>query len=325
MIAHDAQTLRGLWAAIPTPWDACGALDTDMLSRNVERLAASNVDGIYTTDSDGEFYAIELDEFEKLAECFGKATRECNISAAVGVTWCNTQGIIDRIKASIDLGIPNVHVAFPFFMPLAKTDVDFFFEDLHRAAPQSRWIHYAHPRCGPTLTGVDYARVHSRFPEQLIGTKLGTTDMSALAEILINAPMLAHFVVDPTLFPGMLLGARGCYSYWCNTLPRWHRSYMNACIEQDWNFARQCHLKLIQFELAHISPLRAAGHLHGIISKARAKLTGFLEDNGSTRAPYYPVASERLAELQSAFATFWKEELALENFMQAGQLEGSKR
>jgi 4-hydroxy-tetrahydrodipicolinate synthase len=311
-----ARTLRGLWSAVPTPWDAALQLDSGMLARNCRRLAEAGMDGIYTTDSDGEFYAIELNEFGVLARAFGKAIETCgaSIDAAMGVTWSHTRGVIDRIKASLDAGIANVHVAFPFFMPPAAADVDRFFDDLAAAAPQARWIHYAHPRCGPNLTGRDYARLQARFPQQFIGTKLGTTDLTALTDILARSPNLLHFVVDTTMFPGMQLGARGCYSYWCNTLPRWHRRYMDACLQRRWDEAQACHLKLMGWELEHIGKIRAAGHLHGIIGKTRAALSGFLEDSGLTRAPYYPVPGDMQAELKRAFDHYWRQELSHESF-----------
>jgi dihydrodipicolinate synthase/N-acetylneuraminate lyase len=110
----------------------------------------------------------------------------------------------------------------------------------------------------------------------------------------------------------MMLGARGCCSYWVNTLPRWQRRYMEACLANRWEQARQCHDKLIRWELAHIAPLRSAGHLHAVISKARAALTNFLADSGRTRPPYYPPADSMIAELKSAFDTYWFEEAAAE-------------
>ena len=97
--------------------------------------------------------------------------------------------------------------------------MDRFFEDLITAVPGVRLIHYAHRSTGPKLTGVDYARLGNMFPEEFIGTKLGTSDFLQLSEILIRSPRLAHFVVDHTMLPGMMLGAKGCYSYWVNTLP----------------------------------------------------------------------------------------------------------
>ena len=309
----DRRTHRGLWSAIATPWTSAGALDSDTLTYNCNQIAGAGVDGVYPTDSDGEFYAIELDVFQKLARAFVRAMEPTGVDAAMGVTWSNTRGIIDRAKAACDAGIPNLHIAFPFFMPLAKTDVDRFFDDLVQAVPQSRWIHYAHPRAGPALTGADYLRLSTKFPEQFIGTKLGWAEQGQLAEILLGAPELSHFVVDPTMLPGMMMGARGCCSYWVNTLPRWQRRYMDACLAGRWEEARQCHLKLMKWELMFIAPLRALGHLHGIIGKARGALSGFLRDNGYTQPPYYPVAHDVQAKLNQAFDLYWADEIEAEN------------
>jgi 4-hydroxy-tetrahydrodipicolinate synthase len=119
MKAMNADDLRGVWAAIPTPWTEELALDEAALADNVLRYEAGGVFGVYTTDSDGEFYAIELDEFRRLARAFSRALEQTSMRAAMGVTWSHTRGIIDRIQAELDAGIPNVHIAFPFWMALA--------------------------------------------------------------------------------------------------------------------------------------------------------------------------------------------------------------
>lgn len=314
MRALTAETLRGLWAAVATPWDDRGNLEEGMLRRNCQRLAAAGADGIYTTDSDGEFYAIELDEFKRLARSFAKAMESAKVDAAMGVTWTSTRGIIDRIRACCEVGIPNVHVGFPYFMSLAQPDVDRFWEDLARAAPQVRWIHYAHPRCGPALTGADYARLAERFPGQFIGTKLSEGNLIKLTEILMRSSRLAHLVTDPIMAVGMMMGAKGCCSYWFNVMPRWHRRYMDACLAGEWAAADACHKKLIEWELTHMQDIHASGHSHGIIGKARGALTDFLEDTGITRAPYYSVSKELRARLEAGFKHYWAAELAAEDF-----------
>ena len=307
-------TLKGLWSAILSPWGSDGKIDQGILQRNCRKLAAARVDGIYTTDSDGEFYAIELGEFKDLARAFARAIEPTGIDAAIGVTWSHTQGIIDRIKAACDAGIPNVHVAFPFFMPLALADIDRFFGDLAEAVPEARWIHYAHARCGPILTGRDYARLSKHYPDQFIGTKIPTGDVSALTEILANSEHLAHFICEYTILPGILLGAKGCYSYWVNVLPRWHRAFFDACLNGRWEAAANYHKKLIKWERSGVQPLREAGHRHGIIGKARAELTGWLEETGSTRAPYTPVSKELRTRMKEAFDRYWADEIRQEDF-----------
>ena len=313
MRALDRNTLQGLWPAIPTPWNHTGKLDADILAENCSRLAAADVDGVYTTDADGEFYAIELDEFAVLAQAFASAMETTGVDAAMGVSWFNTQGVIDRIRMSVDAGIPNVHVALPLFMPLADPDVDRFFDDIATQVPEARWIHYAHPRSQPTLTGTDYARLAQRFGDQLIGTKIaGAFDVFQLTEILANAPMLAHQVGDPTLAVGMMLGACGNCSYWTNTLPGWSRRYMDACLAQDWSAASAYHKKLIQWQCEHVVPLLNAGYRHGIVGRALGELSGFLVAGSDTRAPYQPVSVQLQTQLQSAFDSFWADEIRQE-------------
>jgi len=182
--ALNRQTLKGLWSAVPTPWDERGDIDGGMLARNCEKLASAGVDGIYTTDSDGEFYAIELEEFRRLSGLFGKAMERAGVDAAMGVTWSHTRGVIDRIKA--------------------------------------------------------------------------------------------------------------------------------ACLTNDWVTAAACHKKLIAWELTHVKPLREAGYLHGIIGKARAALTGFLEDTGRTRPPYYPIQPDLRRTFQASFDAYRSEEIRVE-------------
>ncbi len=306
--------LRGVWAAIPTPWESDLSLDEAALAENVLRYAEAGVPGVYTTDSDGEFYAIELDEFRQFARAFGRAMERTTMQAAMGVTWSHTRGIVDRIHAALDAGIANVHIAFPFWMALAKPDVARFFEDVAKAAPAARWIHYNSRRAHVVLNGWDYARYAREYPEQLIGTKLVSPELTETMEVLIHAPTLAHFVGDTTMVAGMLAGASGIYSYWVNTLPKWTLGMWRLCQQGNWEAAMDCQRKLVRWETEYVQPLRVPGHFHGIVGKARGELTSFLLGENRTRPPYYPVAGELIDRLKREFNAFWARELEAESF-----------
>ena len=312
MKALTPDELRGVWAAIPTPWRDDDSLDASALTDNIHRYRAAGVPGVYSTDSDGEFYAIELDEFRRLADTFGRAVEAVSLPAAMGVTWTNTRGIIDRIRACLDAGVPNVHVAFPFWMPLARPDISRFFDDLATAAPEARWIHYNSRRSHTVLKGRDYARLAREFPQQLIGTKLVSADFTETAEVLLHAPTLSHFVGDTTMVPFALAGAAGVYSYWVNTLPAWTLATWRLTLDGNWEAAMDRQRKLLRWEQDFVQRLREPGHLHGVIGKARGQLSGFLSGTGRTRPPYYPVAQELVEELRRNFRAYWAEELAAE-------------
>ena len=313
---RNARDLKGLWAAVPTPWDDGGRFDAATLERNVERYADIPMDGVYTTDSDGEFYAIELDEFKRVTGVFAKAMDRTDMAVAAGVTWCNTQGIIDRMRVCLDNGIRCFHVAYPFWMPLSPTDVSRFWEDLASAVPQGRWVHYNTPRAGLLMKGKDYSWIAESHPEQLVGVKMGTVDVVAMAECITGAPQgdpgaagaapsLAHLGTDYVTVYAMMLGAVGVCSYWANTLPRWTRRMMDLCLAKKWDEARHMQNRLLEWETLHIAAWREAGHLHGIIGKARASLSGWLEENRVSRAPYYPVDDALFAKVKAEFDRFW--------------------
>jgi 4-hydroxy-tetrahydrodipicolinate synthase len=312
MRALTTSTLKGLWAAVPTPFQAGGKIDFGLLRENCARLARAGVDGIYTTDSDGEFYAIEIDEFRQVAVAFARAMQGLQVDAAMGVTWANTRGVIDRLRAALEAGIPNAHVGLPFYMPLAARDLPRYFEELAEEVPEGRWIHYAHPSFRPALTGSDLNALQRAHPANLIGTKLAGHAGMELAETLLGAPGLAHFAGDTNLLPACLLGARGSYSYWVNTMPVWTRKLASLCFAGDYAAAAPLQRKLLEWELTAIAPLRRRGYRHGILGKSRGRLTGFLRDDGSTRAPYLPLTKEEQDTLDKAFLAFWREELASE-------------
>jgi len=299
---------------MPLAWRDDWQLDEGMLERNCQRYLRDGVAGTYTADSDGEFYALEIEDFKRMVKAFAQAIEPTGLDVAMGVTWCNTEGVAERIKVCLDAGIPNVHVAHPYWVPLANGEVDRFFEDIANASPAARWIHYAHFRPAPMLTGRDYARLAKRYPDQMIGTKLGTANLRELHEIFAFSPQLAHFCTDPNLSTGMLLGGKGVYSYWFNTLPKWHTEFYQCCERGDWEEAVTRQKRLVRWETEHLAEIFAAGHMHAPVTKALAALSGFLEDHHVTRPPYYAADPAVRMRMQEAFDQFWAEELALEDF-----------
>ncbi|WP_428305706.1 dihydrodipicolinate synthase family protein [Lacipirellula sp.] len=313
-VINVADDVRGLWAAIPMPWDAAGRLDEAIFARNVDRLAEARVDGIYTTDADGEFYAVELDEFRQVIAQFARAMQRVDCRAQVGVTWTNTQGIIDRMRVCLDHGINTFHICYPYFMPLNAGDVRRFWNELAEADPAARWIHYNTPRGHVRMLGAEYRALAAEFPEQFIGTKLGTQNYLELSDIIGATPQLSHILTDFTAVPGMLLGGRGTYSFWVNSLPAWQRRLVDLCQRGEWDAASAMQRKFNLWETSCVEQYVRRGYLHGIIGKARAAASGFLEDSGRTRSPYQPLPVVDVERLAVDFRDWWSEELAAERF-----------
>jgi len=104
------ENLSGVWAALSTPFDASDRFDEEAFRENVRRLAAAGVHGAYTTDSDGEFYAIEFDEYRRIIDVFADESQRLGLPTQVGVTWSHTRGIVDRLQYAAERGILGAHV-----------------------------------------------------------------------------------------------------------------------------------------------------------------------------------------------------------------------
>ncbi len=291
------ENLHGVWAAIPTPFTEDDRFDEGVFRENVRRLHASGVHGIYTTDSDGEFYAIELDEFKQIVDAFADETQRLSFPSMVGVTWCNTQGMLDRLSFAASRGILGAHVGHPFFMPMTPASYRAFWEDVAQAVPE--WfalMHYNTPRVHNTQRGPDYAVLQDEVPG-LVGTKHVGADESEFQLIMDCAPHLSHFVLDRTMTPLMKLGSRGVNSWFANVNPRYVVEWYDDIVKQHWDDAERRHQRLEALVEAK-KLLVADGNLHGIVSKALAVASGFLEGTARTRKPYLPVPDEMVAQFR---------------------------
>src|SRR5215208_359753 len=114
---QEASTeLRGMWAAMPLPWNADGSLDAGALSELVARYRAAGLHGAYCTGTDGEFHTLELDDFRTVVDAFAGAAERVALPVQAGSGWLTQQGAIDRTRHVRDRGIRWVQVVPPFWV-----------------------------------------------------------------------------------------------------------------------------------------------------------------------------------------------------------------
>jgi dihydrodipicolinate synthase/N-acetylneuraminate lyase len=285
------ENLHGVWAAITTPFDDDGRFDEGTFRENIRRLAGAGVHGIYTTDSDGEFYALEIDEFKRVVGIFAAETRQLGIPTQVGVTWCNTKGMIERLQFAAANGILGAHVGHPFFMPMTPESYRAFWEDVRRAAPEGfALIHYNTPRVHNYQRGPDYAVLQHDIPA-LAGTKHVGADVPDFLTLMAEAPQLSHFTGEHAMTPFMLFGARGVYSWFVNFNPRFMLDWYDDIVNERWAHAKHRQERMHKF-IGAMKVLQGSGNLHGIVGKATAAASPFLVGTHQTRRPYLPIPKE---------------------------------
>jgi dihydrodipicolinate synthase/N-acetylneuraminate lyase len=286
--------LHGVWAAVATPFDDQDRFDPDTLRENMRRLHAAGVHGIYTTDSDGEFYAIELDEYRQIVDVFADEAQRLGIPTQVGVTWSNTRGMVDRLSFAAERGVLGAHVGHPYFMPMSTESYRVFWEDIRRAVPEDfALIHYNTPRVHNYQRGPEYAVLQGEIPN-LVGTKHVGNVFPEFLTLMQDAPRLSHFTSEHAFTPYTQFGARGIYFWFVN----FNAPYMVAWYEEmragQWEAAIARQQRMHAFMRAS-EVLYEGGNLHGILGKAIASCSPFLLTNNRTRRPYLPVGEESIS------------------------------
>ncbi|HET8522208.1 MAG TPA: dihydrodipicolinate synthase family protein [Thermomicrobiales bacterium] len=296
-VALTRENLRGVWAAIATPFDEHDQIDEESFRENVRRLAAAGVDGIYTTDSDGEFYGLDLDEFKRLVDIFADETARIGIPTQVGVTWTNTAGMIDRIRHAADRGILGAHIGHPYFMDMTSESYRQFWLDIAGAVPSEfALIHYNTPRVHNTQTGADYAQLSELLPN-LVGTKQVTSSFPEFLSITQQAPDLAHFTGEHALVPFTLFGAVGLYSWLVNFNAPYVVAWYQECLAGNLEAAARRQIRVNAMNDLKLS-IFGRDNYHAILNKGMAAASEFLVGHHRTRRPYLPVPDAKVAEFR---------------------------
>jgi 4-hydroxy-tetrahydrodipicolinate synthase len=291
------ENLRGVWTAISTPFDENDRFDEAIFRENIRRLHAAGVHGVYTTDSDGEFYAIELEEFKRIVTVFADETQRLNMPAQVGVTWCNTQGMLDRLSFAASRGILGAHVGHPFFMPMTPESYKAFWQDLRHAVPD--WfalVHYNTPRVHNYQLGPDYAVLAQDVPN-LIGSKHVGSSVPEFLTLMACAPQLSHFTGEHAMTPFSMLGACGVYSWFANFNAAYMVEWYEDLSSGRWKEAVARQQRMHAFILA-TSVLLGTGNLHGIVGKAVTAASAFLVPANRTRRPYLPIPDQTVQQFR---------------------------
>ena len=102
--------LKGVWVAMPTPWQADGTVDAGVVRELVARYAEAGLDGAYTTGTDGEVHVMETDELAQLVPPFAEAGAVAALPVQVGCGWSHTAGVVDRARIAAEHGVQIVQI-----------------------------------------------------------------------------------------------------------------------------------------------------------------------------------------------------------------------
>jgi 4-hydroxy-tetrahydrodipicolinate synthase len=223
----------GVWAAMPLPWNVDGTLDRGLPGELVARYRAAGLHGAYCTGTDGEFQALELDEFKVVVDTFAAAAERVGLPIQAGTGWLTQRGAVDRTRHARDRGIRWVQVVPPFWVPLNDVERVRFYADLSAAVADVGVVIYNTERIGKVLGAGQIKAVADAVPA-VVGSKYDGWDKAEFAAICEATPDLVHMPVDVGIGPSSAYPTKGLCSWVANLNPVWMMGWWEAIERGDW-------------------------------------------------------------------------------------------
>jgi len=214
----QGKTIRGLIAPILTPFNDDLSVATDLFVEHAKRLFDQGCAGIAPFGTTGEALSIGIDErIAAIASLIDGGIDPARMIPGTGLS--NIADTARLSRACIDMGCASVMTLPPFYYKTVTEDALYrYFEQLIAAiGPDARIYLYHIPPIAivgipPTLA----ARLHSDFPDQIIGIKDSSGDWDNTRKLLDIENMIVYPGSELPLLDALPLGAPGCISATAN-------------------------------------------------------------------------------------------------------------
>jgi dihydrodipicolinate synthase/N-acetylneuraminate lyase len=285
-----SETLKGMWAGLPVPWDAQDQIDEQALVENVRRVCRAGVHGTYTHGTTGEFYAQTAEEWRRVVDATVVEGKQWGTPIQVGCTALWTADVIRRVAYAQKVGADGVQIAFPFWLHVTDAQAVRFLHDVSSSVPGMPIIIYNTERSKKPLT-VDLLKRLMDAQVPVIGCKgvRSPEELQALREV---APPVQFFVGEPDLADYWKYGARGVYSSFVYACPRFMLRYFRLC-EGGSAEAQTIGSSLQRFMSEYAVPRSQKGMYDTAFDRTFATVTGFLTGSLLRSRPPYDSATQQ--------------------------------
>jgi len=249
----------GIWGAVMLPIDVSGEIDWVALGDQVDILCASDLAGIYTNGTAGEFHnQIEV-EFEKLADMVAHIARKSGKPFQIGVSNSNPRVARRRLEQVAQLKPNAVQFTLPDWWPPSMEETGNFMSGMQETAGKTLLVLYNPPHAKTRLDAGQISNLRALAPG-LVGAKLGGGDANWYTEHKKHLPDFSVFVPGHSVAYGRPLGASGSYSNVACLSPNGAARHWEM-IKTDPVTATELETRINRFLSHYILPLSKRFHL----------------------------------------------------------------
>jgi len=279
-----SQQISGTWGTTLLPINKDESIDFGRLSRDLDYLLTSGVDGIYTNGTAGEFYAQTEEEFDRISSLVAEKCESAGLPFQIGAGHTSAQVSIERVCRAAELKPGAVQVILPDWFPVSLEEAKAFLERAAAVANPIGLVLYNPPHAKRVLQPDDYAQLSAAVPA-LVGVKVAG-EPQWYSELHRSVPGVSMFVTGHQLATGMRFGASGAYSNVACLHPAGAKRW-NQLMGTDYDAALALEGKIRGFLDGYILPFRAeGGYSNQALDKLLAAIGGWSAAGTRLRWPY---------------------------------------
>ena len=213
-----AEAIRGLIAPILTPFNDDLSIASDLYLAHAKRLLNQGCAGLAPFGTTGEALSVGIDErITAIQDLIDGGIDPAKMIPGTGLS--NIADTARLSRACLDMGCAAVMTLPPFyFKDVAEAGIYHYFEQLITAIGSDARIYLYHipPVAIVGISPSLAARLHANFPDQIVGIKDSSSDLSNARELFNIEGMIVYPGSELLLIDALNLGGPGCISATAN-------------------------------------------------------------------------------------------------------------
>jgi 4-hydroxy-tetrahydrodipicolinate synthase len=279
----------GIIPAVVTPVDDNEELNEAALRRLVNFIIQGGVHGLFATGSQGEFWAFNVEEKQRIWEVVKEETAG-RVPVYVGTAAVTTREAIALTQTAERVGVDAVSILTPFFVAPSQQELYAHYVAIAEVTSLPIILYTNPARTGVSLKPETLAKL-SEIPN-IVGVKDSSGDLSLTAEYIRVTP--ENFAVlmgrDTLILAGLLYGVKGAIAATANVVPALVVSIYERFKVGDLDGARRAQEALAPLRLAF------SWGTFPVVIKEALDLMGL--EAGPARAPVGPMSREQRGRLK---------------------------
>ena len=209
----------GIVPALVTPMTEDEQLDEKGLERLIDHVIRAGVDGVFTVGTDGEFWALTIEEKKRVFESTVGYTAG-RVPVYLGICADTTREAIELAQIAQDAGASCLSILTPTFIAPSEDQMFQHYRAIADSTDLPILLYTNTDRCGNDLSPNLVVRLAEEI-SNIVGIKDSSGDMTQTGDYLRRTPDDFHVLLgrDTMIFAGLVQGAAGAIAASANLAP----------------------------------------------------------------------------------------------------------